>query len=91
MLTNTISAQDPIDEINLGSLFNNGEFGELVIFSSNTNPPFINEYGGRIVLNIGSMGIDYHYTGKNFMVMASIFEGDGPANQRILIDTISQG
>ena len=37
------------------------------------------------------MGVDYHYTGKNFIVLASFFEGEGPACQRIRIDTISQG
>lgn len=36
-------------------------------------------------MNIGSLGVDYHYTGNNYMVIASIYEGDGPAAQRIKI------
>lgn len=88
-LTNTTTSQDPFDELNIGNLFNNGNFGDLVVFSSNTSPPFVNEVNGRIMLNIGSLGVDYHYTGKNYIVFASIYEGDGPVAQRIKIESIS--
>lgn len=84
-LSNTTNSNDPFDELNLGSLFNNGKFGDVVVFSSNTSPPFVNEVNGRIMLNVGALGVDYHYTGKNYMVVMGIYEGEGPANQRIKI------
>ena len=42
-------------------------------------------------MNIGSLGVDYHYTGKNFIVIASIYEGIGPVSQRIKMEIISHG
>lgn len=74
LLNNTLS-DDPFDEVNMGGLYNSGKFGDLVIFSSQNSPPFVNEIKGRIVLNIGSLGVDYHYTGNHYMAIASIYEG----------------
>ncbi len=82
MLTNTTTSRDSFDEINIGQLFNNGNFGDLVVYSSNISPPVCTEVNGRIIMNIGSLGFDHHYTGKNFIVIASIYEGIGPVSQR---------
>lgn len=59
----------------MGSLFNAGKFGDLVVFSSNLSPPFVNSVGERVVLNIGSLGVDPHYTGSHYMSIVSLFEG----------------
>ncbi len=42
-------------------------------------------------MNIGSLGVDYYYTGKNFIVIASIYEGIGPVSQRIKMEIILHG
>lgn len=85
-LTNTTTNLDPFDELNFGKLFNSGEFGDLVVFSSNMKPPFLNEFDGRIILNIGSLGIDYHYLNKKYIVLVSVYEGNGPVSDRTKID-----
>lgn len=90
-LTNTISSQDPIDEVNLGQLLNDGNFGDIVVFCSHTNPPFVNMVENRLIVNIGALGVDYHYTGKNFISLISLYEGDGPIAQRVKVETISHG
>ena len=73
----------------MGRLYNCRNYGDLVVFSSQTSPPFVNEIKGRIILNIGSLGVDYHFTGNHYMAIASIYEGEGAAGQRIKIETIS--
>jgi len=56
-LTNSTASTDPIDEVNIPALYNNGEFGDLAIFSSAFHQPFVNEVNGRIIHNIGSLGV----------------------------------
>lgn len=84
-LTNTISSQDPFDEVNLGQLFNDGNFGDIVVFSSTISPPFVNLVDNRLIVNIGGLGVDYHYTDKNFISLISLYEGDGPLAQRVKV------
>lgn len=61
--------------MNIPALYNNGEFGDLVIFSSVFHQPFVNEVNGRVIHNIGSLGVETNFAGNNFMSLVSIYEG----------------
>lgn len=84
LLNNTMT-DDPFDEVNMGALYNGGDFGDLVVFSSVHSPPFVNVVDGRIVLNIGSLGVDYNFTASHYMALVSIYEGEGRACERVKI------
>jgi hypothetical protein len=70
-------------------LYNHGNFGELIVFSSTRSPPFAKELNGRVILNIGSLGIEPNESVKNFIAIASLYDGDGAVAQRIKIEAIS--
>ena len=66
-------------------MYNDGEFGDMVVISSSFSPPYINKVNGRLILNIGSLGVDYNETGNHYMVITSLYEGEGPASERIKV------
>jgi hypothetical protein len=83
-ITNTLD-DSPFDETNLNEVFNNGEFGNIVVMSSKMLPPFARKVKGRIFVNIGSLGIDFHVMDKKYMTLVSIYQGSGPSNERIKV------
>lgn len=53
------NAQDePFDETNLPGLYNNGNFGSIVVTSSRRAPPLAREVRGRVYVSIGALSID---------------------------------
>lgn len=73
-LTNTLD--EPFDETNLPGLYNNGEFGHIIVTSSHRDPPFAREIKGRVFVNIGSLGMDEpNLTEKHYIALLSIYDG----------------
>jgi hypothetical protein len=87
LLTN--AHEQPFDETNLPGLFNKGLFGDIVVTSSERSPPYAREIKGRVFVNIGSLGIEHHDTGKHFMTLLSIYDGEGPKGHRTKVETLS--
>ena len=48
--------------------------------SSKILPPFARKVKGRVFVNIGSLGIDFHTMEKKYMTLVSIYQGTGPSH-----------
>ena len=66
-------------------MFNEGKFGDIIIISSKTHPPFTQRVKDKIFMNVGSLGIDYHREGKHFMQIVSLFNGQGSISERVRV------
>lgn len=62
-MTNTLNKEEPFDETNFGQLYNNGDFGDFIITSSNRHEPLFrkistsNSKHSKGIINVGSLGI----------------------------------
>lgn len=87
-MTNTLE-DTPFDETNFSSLFNRGEFGDLIIMSSQRHPVFAHRVkGNKVFVNVGSLGVDWHAEDKHFMTLISVYDGLGDVSERIKVDAI---
>ena len=79
------SSNEPFDEVNLDNLFNAGSFSDIIIISSKTMVPYARSFNGRLVVNIGSLGMDSEFHDKRYMTLMSIYQGQGPLCDRTKI------
>jgi hypothetical protein len=78
-----------VDETNFSELFNKGEFGNVIVMSSQRHPVFAHKVkGNKVFVNIGSLGIDFHAQEKHFMTLLSLYDGEGEVADRIRVDAI---
>lgn len=74
------------DETNFSGVFNRGNFGNVIVMSSQRNPVFAHKVkGNKIFVSIGSLGVDYHAQDKHFMALMSIYDGEGDVCDRIRV------
>lgn len=60
----------------------------MILFSSTRMKPFAKRVDDRVVVNVGSLGIEANDDGNNFMVVLSVYEGEGVPVDRVRIDMI---
>lgn len=77
LLFNTKVAEEPFDEVNFGGLYNDGQYSDVLVFTSNFYKPFVEKIGTRLVVNVGSLGIDYHESSEHYLTILSFYEGEG--------------
>jgi hypothetical protein len=58
-------------------MYNDGSYGDIIITTSNFSPPFAKTVQGRVFVNVGSLGMENHETGKHYMSLISLYEGEG--------------
>lgn len=84
-ITNTLD-DAKFDETNFSRVFNRGNFGDVIVMSSQRHPVFAHKVkGNKVFINIGSLGVDYHAQDKHFMALMSLYEGSGNVADRIRV------
>ena len=84
--------EEPFDETNLPGLYNNGDFGHIVVTSSRRAPPLAREVRGRVFASIGALSIDLpNPEEKHYMTLMSIYDGSGPVAPRVKVEALTLG
>ena len=84
-ITNTLD-DATFDETNFSRVFNRGNFGNVIVISSQRSPVFAHKIkGNKLFVNIGSLGVDYHAQDKHFMALMSLYDGEGEVSDRIRV------
>lgn len=86
LIANT--AENGFDEVNLSSLYNGFDFGDIVVTSSSYSPSYAHEVNGVLFVNVGSLGIEENFTKRHYLTVVSIYEGEGGVSGRTRVDVI---